>query len=291
MSHISFFNGKFIPTNEVELNFLDNFLTVVRGYQVFTFLKTTNQGQPIFLDHHIDRLFNNAQKMKMIVKESKDSVKNLVSETLSKNDCSNQECSIMITFLGGKSVDSSGLITEDPSHLLILITPARNHSQEFYDNGISVGIFEHARSNADLKAPMTYAAALFAQNTLVKDGTYDEVLYTDGNKVLEGTTFSFFIITHDGVVVTSKADGSILSSITRLVLLDILKNNQIDVEERDLTLDEVYQSRETFIASSTRDVIPVISVADTVIADGKVGNLTKRVMDLYQSELSKIKSN
>jgi len=291
MSHISFFNGKFIPTNEVSLNFLDNFLTVVRGYQVFTFLKTTNQGQPIFLNHHVDRIFNNAQKMKMIVEESKESVKNLVFETLSKNDCSNQECSIMITFLGGKAEDSSGLIAAHPSRLLILITPARNHKQEFYANGISVGIFEHARLNADLKAPMTYAAALFAQNALVKNGTYNEVLYTDGDKVLEGTTFSFFTITHDRVVVTSKADGSILSSITRRVLLDILKNNQIDVEERDLTLDEVYQSKEAFIASSTRDIIPVISVADSVIADGKRGNLTKRIMDLYQLELSKIKSD
>ena len=75
MSHISFFNGKFIPTNEVSLNLLDNFLTVVRGYQVFTFLKTVNQGQPIFLDHHIDRVFNNVNKMKMTIKESKDDVK------------------------------------------------------------------------------------------------------------------------------------------------------------------------------------------------------------------------
>ena len=51
-------------------------------------------------------------------------------------------------------------------------------------------------------------------------------------------------------VVTSKADGSILSSITRLALIDILKNNQISIEEKDLTLDEVYKSKEAFIASS-----------------------------------------
>ena len=78
-SYIFFFNGKFIPTNEVSLNLIDNFLTVVRGYQVFTFLKTTNQGQPIFLDHHIDRVFNNVNKMKMITQESKNDVKKFSS--------------------------------------------------------------------------------------------------------------------------------------------------------------------------------------------------------------------
>ena len=291
MSHISFFNGKFIPTNDVSLNLLDNFLTVVRGYQVFTFLKTTNQGQPIFLDHHIDRVFNNVDKMKMSIEESKDDVKNLVLETLSKNDCSNQECNIMITFLGGKTGDSSGLIAAHPSRLLIFITPARKHREEFYANGISVGVIEHARSNADIKSPMTYGPALLAQNTLAKDGAYNEILYTDQGRVLEGTTFSFFIVKDDGAVVTSKADGSILSSITRLALIDVLKNNQIKIEERDLTLDEVYQSKEAFIASSTRDVIPVVSIENNAIGDGKIGNTTKKIMDLYQLELSTIKSD
>ena len=291
MTHISFFNGKFIPTNEVSLNFLDNFLTVVRGYQVFTFLKTVNQGQPIFLNHHIDRLFNNVGKMKMKTEESKDDVKNLVFETLSKNDCSNQECSIMITFLGGKPGDSSGLIAAHPSRLLIFITPARNYAEEFYTDGISIGLLEHARSNADIKAPMTYCPALLAQNTLAKDHAYNEILYTDKGRVLEGTTFSFFIVKNDGSVVTSKADGSILNSITRIALIDILKNNQINTEERDLILDEVYQSREAFIASSTRDIIPVVSIQNNIIGDGSVGSVTKNIMDLYQFELSEIKSS
>ena len=291
MSHISFFNGKFIPTNEVSLNLLDNFLTIVRGYQVFTFLKTTNQGQPIFLDHHIDRIFNNVDKMKMTTQESKDDVRNLVFETLSKNDCSNQECNIMITFLGGKSGDSSGLIAAHPSRLLILITPARKHPEQFYANGISIGLIEHARLNADIKAPMTYGPALLAQNTLAKDNAYNEILYTDKGKVLEGTTFSFFIIKDNESVVTSKADGSILSSITRLALIDILKNNQISIEEKDLTLDEVYKSKEAFIASSTRDIIPVISIENNIIGDGNIGIATKKIMELYQLELSKIKSD
>ena len=197
----------------------------------------------------------------------------------------------MITFLGGKPGASSGLIPAHPSRLLIFITPARKHPEEFYANGISIGIIEHARSNADIKAPMTYGPALLAQNTLAKDNAYNEILYTDKGKVLEGTTFSFFIIKDDESVVTSKADGSILSSITRLALIDILKNNQISIEEKDLTLDEVYKSKEAFIASSTRDIIPVVSIENNIIGDGNIGIATKKIMELYQLELSKIKSD
>ena len=57
MSYISFFKNKFIPTDEVNLNFLDNFLSIVRGYQVFTFFKTVDGGKPLFLDHHIENCY------------------------------------------------------------------------------------------------------------------------------------------------------------------------------------------------------------------------------------------
>ena len=48
MSHISFAKDKFIPTSEVSLSISDNFLSDIRGYQVFTFLKTVNGGKPVF---------------------------------------------------------------------------------------------------------------------------------------------------------------------------------------------------------------------------------------------------
>ena len=46
MSLISFSRDKFIPSDEVSLNVRGNYLSVTRGYQVFTFFKTTNNGIP-----------------------------------------------------------------------------------------------------------------------------------------------------------------------------------------------------------------------------------------------------
>ena len=65
MSLISFSRDKFIPSDEVSLSVRENYLSITRGYQVFTFFKTTNNGLPVFLDDHIDRIVGNAQAMKM----------------------------------------------------------------------------------------------------------------------------------------------------------------------------------------------------------------------------------
>ena len=98
MSYISFFKNQFIPTDEVNLNFLDNFLSIVRGYQVFTFFKTVDGGKPLFLDHHIERLLKNTEAMCMKVEQSHDDIKQLVFDTIAENNPSTDELSVMIVF-------------------------------------------------------------------------------------------------------------------------------------------------------------------------------------------------
>ena len=84
MSLISFSRDKFIPSDEVSLNVRGNYLSVTRGYQVFTFFKTTNNGIPVFLEDHVDRILGNAQALKMNLPFSKQDVITLVYQTLEK---------------------------------------------------------------------------------------------------------------------------------------------------------------------------------------------------------------
>ena len=94
MSLISFSRDKFIPSEEVSLNVRSNFLSIARGYQVFTFFKTVNNGKPVFLEDHINRVFSNAKDMKMNISFSKEDIKSLVFETLKKNDLTKNECNM-----------------------------------------------------------------------------------------------------------------------------------------------------------------------------------------------------
>jgi D-alanine transaminase len=106
--------------------------------------------------------------------------------------------------------------------------------------------------------------------------------------VLEGTTFSFFCIMDDGMILTPPADGKILRSVTRLVLLNILKKQQLSIEESDLSIEKVLKCKEAFIASANRDVIPVVSIQGNLISDGLVGEHTKSIMSLYQETINSI---
>ena len=84
MSLISFSRDKFIPSDEVSLSVRGNYLSITRGYQVFTFFKTANNGVPVFLTTIIDRIVGNAHALKMNLSFSKQDIKDLVHQTLGK---------------------------------------------------------------------------------------------------------------------------------------------------------------------------------------------------------------
>ena len=126
-----------------------------------------------------------------------------------------------------------------------------------------------------------------AHRSLVHEGPFDEALYTSKDEILEGTTFSFFIV-KDGSVITPKLDGRILGSVTRKNLLRIMDAQNIEHSESTISIEDLKSSSEAFIASANRDLIPVVSVSGNQIGDGKIGPVYKKLMSLYQQELLKI---
>ena len=287
MSLISFSRDRFIPSEEVSLNVRGNYLSVTRGYQVFTFFKTANNGVPVFLEDHIDRIVGNAKSMQMNLSFSKEDIQRLVYQTLEKNDFSKTECNVMIIMAGKAPDDISGLVSSEAVDLFIVTSPIKKYPKESYQNGISLGLYEFERIDAEVKTPYTYYGGMKAHRSLVHEGSFDEVLYTSKEEILEGTTFSFFIVKND-IVTTTKLDGRILGSVTRKNLLRLMNLHKINHSESKIKIEDLKTSSEAFIASANRDLIPVVSIDGHMIGDGKIGPKYEELMQLYQQELLNI---
>ena len=287
MSLISFSRDRFIPSEEVSLNVRGNYLSVTRGYQVFTFFKTANNGVPVFLEDHIDRIVGNAKSMQMNLSFSKEDIQSLVYQTLEKNDFSKTECNVMIIMAGKAPDDISGLVSSEAVDLFIVTSPIKKYPKESYQNGISLGLYEFERIDAEVKTPYTYYGGMKAHRSLVHEGSFDEVLYTSKEEILEGTTFSFFIIKDDSVI-TTKLDGRILGSVTRKNLLRLMNLHKINHSESKIKIDDLQAASEAFIASANRDLIPVVSIDGHMIGNGKIGPKYEELMQLYQQELLNI---
>lgn len=140
------------------------------------------------------------------------------------------------------------------------------------------------------KTAGNYAASLKAQDEAEKLG-YTQVLWLDGlhRKYIEevGTMNIFFVIGDE--VVTPALQGSVLSGITRMSTIELLRSKGYTVNERLISIDEVYEAskngtlKEVFGTGTAAVISPVGKLLwddkEMIINDGKIGEISQMVYD------------
>ncbi|MEY0496064.1 aminotransferase class IV [Providencia rettgeri] len=76
-----------------------------------------------------------------------------------------------------------------------------------------------------------------------------------------------------------------LSGITRQAILQLAREQQIDIVEKPFSIDEMLEAKEVFITSATTLVWPVIMANNQFIGEGKPGKLAIRLREIYLQKL------
>ena len=157
-------------------------------------------------------------------------------------------------------------------------------------SGIKVITTEDIRwKRRDIKS-IALLGQCMAKQKAVEQGAFETWMVEDGF-VTEGSSSSAYIV-KDNVIITRPLSNSILSGIRRKTILEMAKKNQLTVEQRLFTVDEALEADEAFISSATTFVLPVTTINNTRIKDGKVGTITQQVRDLYmQNALNNIQGH
>ena len=138
-----------------------------------------------------------------------------------------------------------------------------------------------------IKAGLNYAMSLHAIVTAHNEG-YDENMYLDASthtKVEETGGANFLFVTKDNKVVTPKSD-SILPSITRRSLMYVAKEYLgLEVEEREVYIDEVKDFAECGLCGTAAVISPVGKIVnhgeEICFPSGmeKMGPITQKLYD------------
>lgn len=154
---------------------------------------------------------------------------------------------------------------------------------------ICVSDFDRAapHGTGHIKAGLNYAMSLHAIVSAHKEG-YDENMYLDPGsrtKVEETGGANFLFVTKDGTVVTPKSD-SILPSITRRSLMVVAKEYLgLEVEEREIPIEEVAEFAECGLCGTAAVISPVGKIVDhgreIAFPSGmhEMGPVTKKLYD------------
>lgn len=116
-----------------------------------------------------------------------------------------------------------------------------------------------------------------------EQGANETLLFNANNELTEASACNAYIV-KNGVVITPPLDNQILPGITRFMLLDILaKDGSIKVEERVVTMDEVFNADEVWVTSSSKEIAAVVEVDGKPVGNGQVGDVWQAAQALYSA--------
>jgi branched-chain amino acid aminotransferase len=154
------------------------------------------------------------------------------------------------------------------------------------ENGVAVAVSSWERISDHSMPPRVKSAGNYLNSRLahvqaVVDGYDDAVLLDHDGKVTESPG-SCLMLVRRGRVITPRVTDSILESITRDTLLQLLQNDLgIEVEEREIDRTELYVADEVFQCGSGYEIRPIVSVDRYPVKDGRRGSVTEALQSRY----------
>ncbi|MES2437159.1 MAG: aminotransferase class IV [Patescibacteria group bacterium] len=277
MPKFCYYNGKIIPIAKAALPIND--IGILRGYAIFDYAKVYN-GKPFLLKEHIARFEQSAKKMGLIIPAAAPKIEKIIKELLTKNKIKDQNAGIRMILTGGTLVEGLSFNPAKPS-FFILIEDLKDLPENLFEKGAALITHEHERMFSDIKTT-NYITAVQLQKEKNKKKAV-EILYLYNSKVLECSTSNFFIVKKNKIYTPAE---NILIGITRNHVIKLARNAGMSVVEKNISKREMLDADEAFITASNKEVLPIVHIDDALIGNGQVGEVSKKLRQLFIESIS-----
>lgn len=246
-----------------------------------------HNGKIAFLDPHLDRLFASAKLLDLNMSISRQDIVNVLYKTVHANKMTTgAHIRLMITRGLKKTPFQDPRINVGGATVVIIAEHKVVHS-EATKRGIRLFTVHVRRGRPDVLDPKLHVHSklncIISLIQAIKAGA-DEALMLDPHGFVSTCNSTNFFIVRKNQVWTSTGRYC-LNGITRGVVIDLCRENGIEVFERDFSLTEVYSADEAFVTGTFGGLTPVAEVDGRVIGDGKMGPMTMRLGELYNAKL------
>lgn len=276
MPNIAFLNGRFMPISQAKVHVED------RGYQfgdgVYELIRTYH-GKIFFLDEHLSRMEKSSKTIGLNLFYTRARWKKIITTAHQKSRFPDARIYIQVT--RGVAPRSHEIPKKIRPTTLVTVRQFVSVPIRLREQGVSIMTLEDFRwGRCDLKS-INLLPNILAKHKARAQGAFEAVFIRNG-WVTEGSTSNIFAVLN-GSLVTPPTGPYLLAGITRDLVLDLARQAGLDVKERDISLDEVYQANEVFLTGTSIEVLPVVKVNARTIGTGRPGTHTQRLYSLFES--------
>jgi branched-chain amino acid aminotransferase len=234
-------------------------------------------GKAFALGRHMARLASSAAALRLPMPVSPDVVAREVEAAIAASG--ELEATARVTITGGPQ-DEPGLARRDGAHAtrVILVDPLVPPPRAIYADGLRAITLAWTRTldppPAAAAKALPYVTPILAIEEARARGA-DDAIFVDGGLVREATTSNVVLVREDGVLATPPSGPGVLPGITCAQLLDLACDLGLSCAVGMVTTRELASAREVFLASTVRELAPVVAIDGNPVGDGKPGQVTR----------------
>lgn len=272
-------NGAMRSRTEARVSVFDS---VVQGGDAVWEGLRVYEGRIAAFSAHLTRLQNSARALAFASIPSSQEIRAAVFETLKANGM-RDGAHIRLTLTRGEKI-TSGMNPKLNQSGCSLIVLAEWKPPVYSDEGIRV-ISASTRRNT----PSCLDSKIHHNNLLnnilaaieANVAGVDSAVMLDLNGFVSETNDTNIFMVRSGTVYTPHADAC-LPGLTRQMVLDICREQEIPVIERNLSLTELYTADEAFTSGTMGELTPILEADGRMIGNGDPGEMTRRLQALHR---------
>jgi len=245
-------------------------------------------GHPLFLEAHLDRLFEGAKAIAMDIGIDRAGLERAIRETLAANDMEDGvHVRLMVTRGVKRTPYQDPRVTVGPA-TIVIIAEHKRPLPETLATGLTLFTVHVRRGFPDVQDPRLNSHSKLNCITACIQATQagaDEALMLDPHGFVATCNSTHFFIVRKGEVWTSTGMYC-LGGITRANVLRVCRDNGIPAFEKSFSLTDVYGADEAFVTGTFAGVAPVVDIDGRSISAGR-GPMVERLQNLYRELIAR----
>ena len=271
-----YLDGRYLPLAEAKVSVLDRGFLFGDGiYEVIP----VYSRRPFRLAEHLARLDASLAGIRMANPHSMDEWAGLIAGLVAQHATDDQSIYLQVTRGPMAARRHVFPATMQPT-VFMMSEPLSTPPAEQRQRGVTaVSAVDFRWLRCDLKATSLLANCLLRQ-LAVDAGCLETILFRDGF-LTEGAASSIFVVSGGRLLAPAKSH-LILPGITYDIVLELAASHGLTTELRPIGELEVRAADELWLVSSTKEVLPIVSLDRAPVGSGRPGPVFARMYDWYQ---------
>jgi branched-chain amino acid aminotransferase len=281
---VAYLDGQFVPIEEARIsiathafNYGTGCFEGIRGY----WNSEHEQVYLVKLHHHFRRLLNSCRLFRIDIGMTAEDLCDIAVELVRRGHY-REDVYVRPIAYKASPVIRVGLLGLEDAFCCYTAPMGAYHDLR---QGLSVTVSGWRRNDdnsipARAKATGGYINAALAIADAQAAGFDEAIMLTQDGHISEASSANIFLVMNGRLITPAVADD-ILVGITRGALIEVAGRLGIPLQERRVDRTELYVADEIFLCGTGVQVSPVTNVDGRMIGDGKMGEITRAIQDLY----------